>query len=79
MMPKKKKKKNEQDEEKWRHSPKKELLQEWLEDGTVKQDNSAKKVYVMNDGYFKQFPHKNFVSNLRNLKKVVKKTGPGSF
>jgi hypothetical protein len=37
------------DKKSWRYSAEKKLLQEWLEDGTVKQDDPPKQVYAMHE------------------------------
>jgi hypothetical protein len=37
------------DKKSWRYSAEKMLLQEWLEDGTVKQDDPPKQVYAMHE------------------------------
>ena len=61
------------DKKSWRYSAEKKLLQEWLEDGTVKQDDPPKQVYAMHDG-FRRFQYANFFNNFRNLKEVVEKS-----
>jgi hypothetical protein len=56
----------------WRYSDKKKLLQEWLEDGEVGQDDPPRQVFLMYEG-FSRFNYNNFSTNLRNLKLKVNK------
>ena len=67
-----KKKKAEDEAPDWKNSDAKKMLRTMLEDDQIPESMAPREVYDKKSVLFKEFPYKNFVTNLRNLRKAVR-------